>query len=99
MSQTRQLAELDWLYYKTGNIAEAKKNSDELILRSKTDFISGLSLFVAAYSLKKYDQAYEFFERAFGKKGILLVTIELYLFFSFVKTDQRFYLIIKRMNF
>jgi adenylate cyclase len=93
------LIELNWLYNKTGNIAEANKISDELILRSKTEFISGLSLAAAAYSLKDYDNAYEFLERAFSEKASLLVTIKLYPFFSFIKTDPRFQPFIKRMNF
>ena len=93
------LIELNWLYYKTGNIAEAKKISEELFLRSETEFISGLSLSVAAYSLKDYDKAYEFLERAFAEKASLLVTVELYPFFSFIKTDPRFQTFIKRMNF
>ena len=93
------LIELNWLYNKTGNIAEAKKISEELILRSKTEFISGLSLSVAAYSVKDYDMAYEFLERAFSERASLLVTIELYPFFSFIKTDPMFQPFIKRMNF
>ena len=93
------LIELNWLYYKTGNIPEAQKVADELILRSKTEFVSGLSLSVAAYSIKNYDMAYEFLERAFAEKASLLVTIELYPFFSFIKTDPRFQPFIKRMNF
>ena len=93
------LIELNWLYSKTGNIPEAQKILDELILRSKNEFISGLSLSAAAYSLKKYDKAYQFLEQAFVEKASLLVTIELYPFFSFIKTDPRFQPFIKRMNF
>jgi tetratricopeptide (TPR) repeat protein len=93
------LLELSWLYHKINNISEAQKILDELILRSKTEFISALSLSVAAYSSKNYDMAFEFLEQAFEERASFLVTIGVYPFFSFIKTDPRFQPFFKRMNF
>lgn len=93
------LSELSWLYYRNDNIAAAQKILDELIIRSKTEFISALSLSVAAYSSKNYDLAFEFLEQAFEEKSSLLVSIDVYPFFSFIKTEPRFQPFIKRMNF
>jgi TolB-like protein/Tfp pilus assembly protein PilF len=93
------LLELSWLYHKTNNIPEAQKILDELILRSKTEFISALSLSVAAYASKNYDMAFEFLEQAFEERASFLVTIGVYPFFSFIKTDPRFQPFFKRMNF
>ena len=90
---------LSWLYATAGNTAEAQKILDELIARSKTEFISGLSLSVAAYSSKKYDMAFEFLEQAFEERASLLISINGYPFLSFIKTDPRFQPFLKRMNY
>ena len=90
---------LGWLYAMTDNTDEAQKILDELITRSKTEFISGLSLSVAAYSSKKYDEAFEFLEQAFEERASLLVSINGYPFLSFIKTDPRFQPFLKRMNY
>jgi tetratricopeptide (TPR) repeat protein len=93
------LIELSWLYYVCENFSAAQEIFDELLLRSKTEFISALSLSVAAYSSKNYDKAYEYLEKAFDEKASLLVSIDVYPFFSFLKTDSRFQPFLKRMNF
>ena len=93
------LIELCWLYYKTDNIPEVQKILDELILRSKTEFISGLSLSVAAYYSKNYDKVHGYLEKAFEERACFLVTIGVYPFFSFIKTDPNFQPFLKRMNF
>ena len=93
------LIELSWQYCMRDNIPEAQKILDELIERSKTEFISGLSLSVAAYSSKNYDMVSQFLERAFEERSSFLVTIGVYPFFSFIKTDPRFQPFLKRMNF
>ncbi len=90
---------LSWLYAAINNTAEAQKILDELIFRSNTEFISGLSLSAAAYSSKNYDKAIEFIEHAFQERAALLVSISGYPFFSFIKTDPRFQPFIKRMNY
>jgi len=93
------LLELSWLYYRGDNIAEAEKILDELILRSKTEFISGVSLSVAAYASKNYDMSFEFLEQGFEERSSFLVLIDVYDFFSFIRTDPRFQPFLKRMNF
>ncbi len=93
------LIELSWQYNMRNNIPEAQKILDELIERSKTEFISGLSLSLAAYSSKNYDLVFQFLEQAFEERSSFLVTIGVYPFFSFIKTDPRFQPFLKRMNF
>ena len=93
------LCELSWLYYRNDNIAGAQKILDELIARSQTEFISALSLSVAAYSSKNEDMAFTYLEKAFEEKSSLLVTINVYPYFSFIKTDPRFQPFLARMNF
>ncbi len=93
------LLQLSWLYSEIDNIPEIQKILDELIIRSNTEFISGLSLSVAAYYSKNYDKALEFLEQAFEERASLLPSIGVWPFFSFLKTDPRFKPFIKRMNF
>jgi hypothetical protein len=52
--------------------AEIQSIYDELILRSKTEFISGLVLSAASYFSKKYDEATEFMELAFAQRDSIL---------------------------
>jgi TolB-like protein/class 3 adenylate cyclase/Tfp pilus assembly protein PilF len=93
------LSELSWLYYRSDNIPAARQLFEELSERSKTEFISKLSLSVAAYSSCEYDKAYELLEQAFEEKSSLLVSIDAYPYFSYIKSDPRFQHFIKRMNF
>ncbi|HEV8080950.1 MAG TPA: adenylate/guanylate cyclase domain-containing protein [Chitinophagaceae bacterium] len=92
------LFQLAWLYSMIGNLEGSQKILDELIIRSKTEFISGLSLAIAAYYSKNYDKAYDFLEQAFEERASLLPSISGYPFFSFLK-DPRFQPFVKRMNF
>lgn len=93
------LLELAWLYFKTDNIEEAQNIFDELLSRSKTEFISGLSLGVVAYASKNYDLAFQYLEKAFEEKASLLISANVYPFFTFLKTDPRFHIFIEKMDF
>jgi len=93
------LGMLSWLYAMNDNLTESQKILDELITRSKTEYISGLSLSVAAYHSKNYDKAYEFLEQAFEERASLLISISGYPFLSFIKTDTRFHPFLKRLNY
>jgi TolB-like protein len=90
---------LAWLYSTTGNVAGAQRIFGELTDRSKTEFISALSLSIAAYSAQDRDLAFDLMEKAFVEKAGLLVSINRYPFLSFVKTDPRFQPFFKRMNY
>jgi tetratricopeptide (TPR) repeat protein len=90
---------LSWLYATVDNKTEAEQIFDELVARSKTEFISGLSLTVAAYYANKHDEAFEFLEQAFNEKSSLLISINGYPFFSFIKTDSKFQPFLQRMNY
>ena len=93
------LAELCNAYSLTGENAEAQKLLDELISRSKTEFISGMFLFIAAYSLKHYDLAFEFLEKSFEQRDGTLAGCRAWPGFAQMKNDTRFLTMIKRMNF
>jgi TolB-like protein/class 3 adenylate cyclase/Tfp pilus assembly protein PilF len=93
------LVELCWVYSLTGMESEAQKIFDELVMRSKTEYISGMLLCGAAYFSKNYDQAIEFLELAFKQRDSILPCIKFYPPSSFVRNDPRFQPFIKRINF
>jgi adenylate cyclase len=93
------LMQLSWLYSLEDNIPGAQAILDELILRSKTEFISALCLGVAAYYSNNHDKAFDFFEQAFEERASLLPIIAVYDLFSFLKTDNRFQPFLAKMNF
>ena len=93
------LAELCNVYALTGETEEAQKILDELISRSKSEFISGMFLFIAAYALKQYELAFEFLEKSFEQRDGTLPGCRAWPGFAPMKNDPRFQEIIKRMNF
>ncbi|HET9744665.1 MAG TPA: adenylate/guanylate cyclase domain-containing protein [Chitinophagaceae bacterium] len=93
------LVELCWVYSLRGIEPEIQNISDELIRRSKTEYISGMVLSAASYFTNKYDQAFEFMELAFSQRDSILPFIKSFPSCSFLRTDPRFQPFIKRMNF
>ena len=90
---------LSWLYGLGDNIPEAQKILDELILRSKTEFISGVSLSVAAYYSKNYDESYAFLEQAFEQRVGLLISMNGWPFLAYIRTDKRFQPFLQKLNY
>ena len=93
------LAELAWVYSLREMDSEIQSIYDELMMRSKTEFISGLVLCAASYFSKKYDEAIEFMELAFAQRESILPFIRSFPSCSFLKNDPRFQHFVKRMNF
>ncbi len=93
------LFQLSWLYSLIDNVKGSQEILDELLLRSSTEFISGLSLSVAAYCAKEHAKSLEFLELAFEQRAGLLPSIEVYPVFSFIKKDARFHSILEKMKF
>jgi len=88
-----------WLLAINDDIPGAKSILDELLTRSGTEYISNLSLSVAAYYSNNHPQALVFMEKAFEERASLLATISGYPFLSFIRTDVRFQPFLKRMNY
>ena len=93
------LSELSTVYSLSDQVTESQKIMDELVIRSKAEFIPGLSLAVTAYSIKDYDKAAEYLELAFTQHDGSLTSMKGGLMSSFVRTDPRFQPFFKRMNF
>lgn len=93
------LLELSWLYSLTDNITGAQEIYEELVTRSTTEFISGLSLCVAAYSSKNFKESVEFLELAFKQRAGMLPSINSYPVFSFIKNDSIYHPVLQKMSF
>ena len=99
MRHTWPLGELSWVYSLSENVAECQKIMDELIVRSKTEFISGLFLSGAAYFSKNYDKAIELLHLAFEQRDCALPCIKVYPPCSYIRNDPRFEPFLKRLKF
>ncbi len=97
--QPLPLVELSWVYSLTTNIEEIQKIETELILRSKTEYISSTFLSCLAYYLKKYDESLQLMEEAFVQKECILACVKTYPLSGFLKQDPLFSDIIKKLNF
>ena len=97
--QPLPLVELCRVYSFTGNIAEIQKIMDELILRSKTEYISASYLCCVAYFSNNVEKALEYLELAFDHRDSTIVCMNAYPLSSFIRTDKRFHPFLKRMKF
>jgi tetratricopeptide (TPR) repeat protein len=93
------VSELCWVYSLAGDVEAAKLLKEELVTRSKTEYISGIYLFIAAHSSQNYDQAFEYLEMAFEQRASLLVASRIWPTLEAMRIDDRFHAIIKKMNF
>jgi len=97
--QPLPLVELAWVYSLTGNDSAIQIILDELILRSKTEYIAATFLSCLAYYLKNYDQSLKYMEQAYEQRECILACINTYPLSTFIRTDSRFQSIIKKLNF
>lgn len=93
------VADLCLVCLETNNVEEAEKLYNELVARSEKEFISGMNLFIAAFSSKKYDKAYEYLEKAYEQRDSVLVVTKVWPFFEEIRKEPRFQEFIKKMNF
>ncbi len=97
--QPLSLVELCWANYLAGNEEEVQKIVDELLMRSKTEYVAATFLSCVSYYSKKYDMAAEYLEKAFEQRDSVLACIKRSPLSEFVRTDPRFHKYIERMNF
>jgi TolB-like protein/class 3 adenylate cyclase/Tfp pilus assembly protein PilF len=93
------MVELSWVYSLAGRLSDSKQLLNELLDRSKTEFISGLLLCGAAYYCQQYDEAERFLNNAFEQQDETLPCMNAYPPASFIKEDERFRIYWERMKF
>jgi TolB-like protein/class 3 adenylate cyclase/Tfp pilus assembly protein PilF len=93
------IADLSVAYSLSGDLENAQKLFHELEARSQTEFISGMQLFIAAYSSEYFDRAFDYLEKAFEERNILLASSKASPFLADKITQPRYEAIIRKMNF
>jgi TolB-like protein/Tfp pilus assembly protein PilF len=88
-----------WLHAVGGEVLVAGSILDELMLRSETEYISGLSVAVAAYYSGDQHLAFRSMDRAFEERASLLTAISGYPFLEFIRTEARFRPFLERMAY
>lgn len=84
------LADLCRVFVKMGSISAGEKILAELKRRSVTEYISGLYLFIAAYSLGKYDEADNFLALALEQRDAILLGWNALPTFKDARRDPRY---------
>ena len=93
------LFQLFYIYLFSGNREASEKIAEEILTRSKNEFISGVILRSLSYYRKRYDEAMGFAELAFRQHDNVLTGINIYPLFSFFKTENLFKPFFERMRF
>ena len=99
LRQPLPLIELSWVYLLSGNESEIQKISDELIMRSQTEYISAALMSCIAYYSKNYDKAVAYLEQAFEQRDSTLPFMKAHIIGAFLRSDPRFHPFLERMNF
>ncbi len=97
--QVLPMVELCAVYSLSGETIEIQKILDEVMLRSRTEYISALFLCCLFYYSKNYEKALEYLELAFEQRDTTLLGIRASPITLFIRTDPRFQPCMKRMNF
>jgi len=97
--QLLPLVELCWVYSIADKMTEAQKIMDELILRSQTEYVSGVFLCCVAFYNKCYDKSIEYLELAFEQRDCTLIGMKVSPITASIRTDARFQSLLRRMNF
>lgn len=84
------LADLCRAYVMTGNFSAGEKILIELKERSSREYISGLYLFIAAYSLGKYEEADTFLNMALEQRDAILLGWNALPSFKDARKDPRY---------
>ncbi len=93
------LVDLIWVYSLANKPSEIETISDEMLERSKTEYIPGLFLCAACYFAKKFDKALEFIEIAFEQRDATLPSFNAWPVMITMKNDPMFRECIDRLQF
>lgn len=97
--QVLPMVELCSVFSLSGEMNEIQKILDEVMLRTKTEYISALFLCCLSYYSKNHEKALEYLELAFEQRDTTLLGIRASPITHFIRTDPRFQSSMKKMNF
>ena len=93
------LLQLFYIYSLAGDTVAAREIADELMMRAKSEYVSGVVLAFICYTYKEFEKAIESVERAFKQHDTVLIWMNISPIFSFFKTDAIFKPFFERMLF
>ena len=93
------LLQLFYIYSLAGDTVAAREIADELMMRAKSEYVSGVVLAFICYTYKEFEKAIESVERAFKQHDTVLIWMNISPIFSFFKTDAIFKPFFERMHF
>jgi tetratricopeptide (TPR) repeat protein len=97
--QLLPLVELSWVYSFSDKTTEIENIMEELLMRSKTEYISAVFLCCVSYYSKKHEKAIEYLELALEQRDTTLLGVKASPLTPFMRTDPRFQSLLKKMNF
>ncbi|MEP7147524.1 MAG: winged helix-turn-helix domain-containing protein [Acidobacteriota bacterium] len=92
-------ASLAFAYALSGNRTEAARLAKDLELRSKKTYVSPASIAVIYSGLGDKDRAFEYLEKAYERRDMLLVLLKVEPMFDRLRDDERFANLIGRVGF
>jgi hypothetical protein len=90
--------ELALTYAASGSTAQAEAIHDELISRSRGEYVPPTALSFVSASLGRVDEAFEWLERAYEERDTLMTWVKLLPHFDPLRDDPRFASVLRRME-
>ncbi len=93
------LMELALAHSASGSEAQAEAIYDELVARSRGEYVSPAAISFVSAALGRTNEAFEWLERAYEERDSLLDWVKLVPHFDPLRDDPRFQDLLRRMNF
>jgi TolB-like protein len=90
---------LAWYYTACGKPAEARARAEELEERAAHQYVDGHFMAIASAGLGDKDRAFQWLERAFDERAIMLQQVQVEPFLDPLRDDPRFDDLLRRMDF
>jgi serine/threonine-protein kinase len=90
--------ELALTYAASGRKAQAEAIYDELVARSRGEYVPPTTLSFLSATLGRVDEAFEWLERAYEERDMLMTWVKLLPHFDPLRDDPRFDALVKRMG-
>jgi serine/threonine-protein kinase len=92
------MAQLGWVYGKSGRIAEARQVLTELTEKSKLQYVRPSMFAQIHMGLGEYDQAFTWLDRGYEERDIWMTILNLDPAFDDLRGDPRFIALIEKVN-
>ncbi|MHA2303314.1 MAG: tetratricopeptide repeat protein, partial [Candidatus Thorarchaeota archaeon] len=87
-----------WTYVEMGKPDEAWKVLDDLLERSKTEYVSPLPLACLHFALEKNDEGFKLLNKAYEERDERLRFLRIHPLFDSIRSDPRYTALLKKMN-